>query len=86
LKRLPICRHGLSGGHTADDDFDLYECCNPYHWSKLCKPGKKKTLSTFDDLPTSYPRVFSGVNVFAKKLKCFDLFYLDKMQFITLFF
>lgn len=31
LKRLPIC-------HSSEDP--LYVCCNPYHWSRLCKPGK----------------------------------------------
>ncbi|RLU16074.1 hypothetical protein DMN91_011832 [Ooceraea biroi] len=29
LKRLPIC-------HSAKDP--VYICCNPYHWSRLCKP------------------------------------------------
>ncbi|EFN82887.1 Mothers against decapentaplegic-like protein 6 [Harpegnathos saltator] len=28
LKRLPIC-------HSAKDP--VYICCNPYHWSRLCK-------------------------------------------------
>ena len=31
LKRLPVC-------HSAKDP--VYVCCNPYHWSRLCKPGK----------------------------------------------
>lgn len=31
LKRLPIC-------HSAKDP--VYICCNPYHWSRLCKPGE----------------------------------------------
>ncbi|EZA55804.1 Mothers against decapentaplegic-like protein [Ooceraea biroi] len=31
LKRLPIC-------HSAKDP--VYICCNPYHWSRLCKPGR----------------------------------------------
>ncbi|KAG7213114.1 hypothetical protein KM043_002436 [Ampulex compressa] len=29
LKRLPVC-------HSAKDP--VYICCNPYHWSRLCKP------------------------------------------------
>nr|KAF7420472.1 hypothetical protein H0235_010769 [Vespula pensylvanica] len=29
LKRLPVC-------HSAKDP--VYVCCNPYHWSRLCKP------------------------------------------------
>lgn len=29
LKRLPVC-------HSAKDP--IYVCCNPYHWSRLCKP------------------------------------------------
>nr|CAD7597347.1 unnamed protein product [Timema genevievae] len=29
LKRLPVCR--------ADKD-PVYLCCNPYHWSRLCRP------------------------------------------------
>lgn len=32
LKRLPVC-------HSAKDP--VYICCNPYHWSRLCKPGKQ---------------------------------------------
>lgn len=31
LKRLPVCR-------SSKDT--VYICCNPYHWSRLCKPGK----------------------------------------------
>uniref|UniRef100_A0A6V7MA96 MH1 domain-containing protein n=1 Tax=Bracon brevicornis TaxID=1563983 RepID=A0A6V7MA96_9HYME len=31
LKKLPVC-------HSAGDS--SYVCCNPYHWSRLCKPGK----------------------------------------------
>lgn len=31
LKKLPVC-------HSAKDP--VYVCCNPYHWSRLCKPGK----------------------------------------------
>ena len=38
LKRLPICRHRLTS--CVDDSVELYECCNPYHWSRLYKPGK----------------------------------------------
>jgi hypothetical protein len=44
LKRLPICRHRCSfAGHNVndcDESSELYECCNPYHWSRLLKPGK----------------------------------------------
>ncbi|XP_066583451.1 mothers against decapentaplegic homolog 6 [Prorops nasuta] len=29
LKRLPVC-------HSAKDP--VFICCNPYHWSRLCKP------------------------------------------------
>ncbi|XP_046420358.1 mothers against decapentaplegic homolog 2 [Neodiprion fabricii] len=29
LKRLPVC-------HSDEDP--VYVCCNPYHWSRLCKP------------------------------------------------
>ncbi|XP_043286882.1 uncharacterized protein DDB_G0283357-like isoform X2 [Venturia canescens] len=29
LKKLPVC-------HSAKDP--VYVCCNPYHWSRLCKP------------------------------------------------
>ncbi|XP_046734329.1 mothers against decapentaplegic homolog 6 isoform X2 [Diprion similis] len=29
LKRLPVCQ--------SDQD-PVYVCCNPYHWSRLCKP------------------------------------------------
>lgn len=31
LKRLPVCR-------SSKDT--VYICCNPYHWSRLCKPGE----------------------------------------------
>lgn len=31
LKKLPLC-------HSTKDP--SYVCCNPYHWSRLCKPGK----------------------------------------------
>ena len=41
LKRLPICRHRSSSNNDVDDDSaELYECCNPYHWSRLFKPGR----------------------------------------------
>jgi hypothetical protein len=33
LKRLPVCR-------SSKDT--VYICCNPYHWSRLCKPGKSQ--------------------------------------------
>ena len=39
LKRLPICgRKSVSDG---DESNELYECCNPFHWSRLFKPCKK---------------------------------------------
>lgn len=31
LRRLPSCRSALD---------PIYICCNPYHWSRLCIPGK----------------------------------------------
>lgn len=31
MRRLPGCR-------SAKDP--VYTCCNPYHWSRLCQPGK----------------------------------------------
>ena len=45
LKRLPLCRHrgslSLIGNvNDCDESSELYECCNPYHWSRLLKPGK----------------------------------------------
>ena len=45
LKRLPICDHsGVAAGCSigkSDESSELYECCNPYHWSRLFKPGKR---------------------------------------------
>ena len=38
LKRLPVC-------HSAKDP--VYICCNPYHWSRLCKPGKRSISLLF---------------------------------------
>lgn len=34
LKRLPVCR--------VKDPKQI--CCNPYHWSRLCKPGNYSTF------------------------------------------
>lgn len=56
IKSLHWCSHsattdnhdGVVGGDpaAADDDDDgdpLYVCVNPYHWSRVYKPGMKKT-------------------------------------------
>lgn len=32
LRRMPACS-------SATDP--IYMCCNPYHWSRLCQPGKR---------------------------------------------
>lgn len=45
LKRLPICRHRSTSSSSSnydvgDESAELYECCNPYHWSRLFKPGE----------------------------------------------
>ena len=33
LVRLPLCP-------MTPEDGRLYECCNPYHWARLVKPGE----------------------------------------------
>lgn len=38
LKRLPMC-------HSAKDP--VYICCNPYHWSRLCRLGKRNVFVSF---------------------------------------
>ena len=40
LKRLPICDHKCIGDGDGDESSELYECCNPFHWSRLFKPCK----------------------------------------------
>ena len=44
LKRLAICEHvvdnSVKSERCANESSELYECCNPYHWSRLFKPGK----------------------------------------------
>lgn len=39
LKRLPVCR-------SANDP--VYTCVNPYHWSRLCRPGKYTYLQSLN--------------------------------------
>lgn len=38
LRRLPVCR-------SASDP--VYICCNPFHWSRLCQPGKIISLKHY---------------------------------------
>nr|CAD7462175.1 unnamed protein product [Timema tahoe] len=49
LKRLPVCR--------ADKD-PVYLCCNPYHWSRLCRPGIDNIyqVTTAESPPPPYCR------------------------------
>ena len=69
LKKLPVC-------HSAKDP--VYICCNPYHWSRLCKPGKFILVLIF--LYLFGLRSFSLLCVFKHFVSTFSSSYLDNIH------
>jgi len=58
LKRLAFCHTLSDQEHKIISDFKnqpkLYECCNPYHWSRILKPSVGvATATSFTDIPVA---------------------------------